>query len=102
MEIDLELIQAMYDYHYAQVATEPNEKADGIFVFGRYDWHVPETAAWLYTSGYGRYVMVSGGLGKDSGYLTTLSELPGVRVPEAAYLAILANSVYGVPTEALV
>src|SRR5690349_20227351 len=94
MEIDLDRIQAMFDYHVA-AASEPNPHADGIVVFGRYDLRVPHLAADLYHAGYGRYVVPSGAIGKDSGALTEWG------VAEANYLAIAMNSFYGLPMEAI-
>jgi hypothetical protein len=70
-------------------------EADAIFVFGRLSPLVAETAARLYRAGRAPRIIITGGLGKDSGKVLTENE-----VAEAILVGALCEY-YGVPREAL-
>ena len=58
---DIESAKILWNYHHL------NQKityADGIIGFGSHDLHVAERAAELYLSGYGKYIIFTGGLGR--------------------------------------
>lgn len=95
MKPDPAKFQAMFDYHSQGDLLADDAQVDGIFVFGRFDSELPRQAASLYRAWTaGGYIMFSGGIGKDSGWLAE------IEVPEAKYMAILANQ-FGIPTTAL-
>lgn len=71
---DLEKIGEIFDYLREVPAPEA---AAGLLVFGRKDLLVSEAAGRLVTAGLAEFVVISGGVGKDSGDL---------REPEATYL----------------
>ncbi|MBX4196755.1 YdcF family protein [Candidatus Pacearchaeota archaeon] len=90
MAIDTNKIKKIYGY--LSVETSPLQKADGAFVFGRADPRVAQKAADVYRQNFVDYVMVTGGIGKDSGFLTQWN------IPEAHYQGIhLVEN--GVPSE---
>ena len=51
----------LWDYHHLN---QPVTKSEGIIAFGSHDLHVAERAAELYLSGYGKYIIFTGGLGR--------------------------------------
>lgn len=58
---DIKSAKILWNYHHL------NQKvtyADGIICFGSHDLHVAERAAELYLSGYGKYIIFTGGLGR--------------------------------------
>ena len=89
MLVESQKIREIFDYLYNP--THPLERSDGAFVFCRDDPLVAERAAELYHSQLVGYVLFTGGLGKDSGYLGDL------KVPEAKWQSLLLNIVHGVP-----
>ena len=89
MEVERQTINAIYGY----VSSDSGElrKADGAFVFGRADPLVAARAAELYKEQLVDYLLICGGLGKDSGALTSLN------LPEAIYQSALLRWKHGVP-----
>ncbi len=83
----------MFDY---LSAPEGEASGDGAFVFGRKDVLVARSMANLVVTRAVEYAVISGGIGKDSGDLA----LPNVMIPEAHYLAILAEQM-GLPLDKL-
>ena len=82
-------IKKMFDYLYNPT---PNlRKANGTIVFGRWDPLLAKRAAEIYKEDKTGYFLFTGGVGKDSGYLSNL------QIPEAKWQAALANVIYGVP-----
>lgn len=67
-------------------------KSEGIIAFGSHDLHVAERAAELYLSGYGKYIIFTGGLGRITKKIW--------RKAEAAKFAEIAIS-RGVPESAV-
>ena len=81
-------------FEYLRSAPSPVH-SDGIFVFGRCDKLVAYEASRLFVRGMGRYLLVTGGVGKDSGWLTPF------QIPEAHFLATILVAEEGIPSEAL-
>ena len=73
-------VYAFFRSHY--VAEDDLSVTDVIFVFGRKDAQFARVASNLYRAGAGN-ILVTGGVGKDSGDLRLLN------IPEAHYLAVL-------------
>lgn len=73
--VEPQKFEAMFDYHSAP--ERANEDADGGIVFGRKDTLVADAAGELLTAQTLPWVVITGGVGKDSGDL---------QVPEAEYL----------------
>jgi len=90
-----ELAKRVYDFfckHY--VSKYDLKPADVLFVFGRNDSDLAYTAQVLYADGIVQQVLVTGGIGKDSG------DLPKLGLSEAHYLAALMYDL-GVPADDL-
>jgi hypothetical protein len=92
-QFDAKRISSMFDY--LSTETPELQRADGAFVFGRADPLVAERVAGLYNGGLIDYVMIVGGIGKDSGWLTDFG------IPEATYQGVLLVQNYGFPPEDL-
>ena len=58
---DIKSAKIIWDYHHLN---QDVVSADGIIAFGSHDLHVAERAAELYLSGYGKYIIFTGGLGR--------------------------------------
>lgn len=58
---DLKCAKLLWDYHHLNQVIV---KSEGILAFGSHDLHVAERAAELYLSGYGKYIIFTGGLGR--------------------------------------
>ena len=81
----------MFDYLSAE--NRPSEP-EGAVVFGRHDSRLVDGMSSLSTDGLAKYFIISGWLGKDSGYLRDL------KLPEADYLAAVATGApYNIPPE---
>ena len=91
MKVEPTKIQGMFDYLYNP--THPLTKADGAFVFCRDDPLVAQRVSELFDQDLVDYVMFTGGIGKDSGYLTILN------LPESKWQAGLLNMIHGIPQE---
>jgi hypothetical protein len=91
--VDNDKIEKMFEYLSA--SSSELEKADGAFVFGRSYPLVASRVADLYSEGLMDYVMITGGIGKDSGSLKKL------RMPEAMYQGALLVWEHGFPPEKL-
>jgi hypothetical protein len=91
MAIDTTKIKNIFDY--LSSSTAPLEKADGAFIFCRDSPLVAQRASELVHQNLVGYVMFTGGIGKDSGYLTKL------QLPEAAWQAALLNLYHKVPAD---
>ena len=91
--IDRTKIKKMFDYLYNP--TFPIMKTDGAIVFGRADPLVARKAAEIYDLNKTGYLLFTGGIGKDSGFLTEF------QIPEAEYLSSLAHFEYGVPRDSI-
>lgn len=46
---------------------DPVQKADLIMGFGHFDWNIPKHCCDLYTKGYGKIILFTGGIGAGSG-----------------------------------
>ena len=57
--LDIENIQILWDYHHLNQKITP---ADGIIGIGCHDLHVAERVSELFLSGYGKYIIFTGGL----------------------------------------
>lgn len=88
MGIDTNKIQRIFNYLYNP--TKPLTKADGAFVFCRDDPLVAQRVAELFNEDLIDYVVFTGGIGKDSGYLTNL------KLSEAKWQAALLHILYGI------
>ena len=84
VQTDPDKILAIYNYLSTQ---DQVESADGVFVFGRADYLLAEQASDLIYKNFAEYVLFTGGLGKDSKYLTELN------ISEADFLAAHAKTV---------
>lgn len=91
MTIEKQKIALMFDYMSA--GDSSLQRADGAFVFCRADPLVAERASELYADGLVGYMLFTGGVGKDSGYLAHLG------IPEAAFQGALAHLVHRVPED---
>jgi len=80
-------------FKYLYNPTKSLKKADGAFVFGRIDPLVAKKASDIYNQGLVNYVMFTGGIGKDAGFLKKLN------IPEAKFQAALSNIFYNVPED---
>lgn len=65
------LAKKLWNYHQLN---QPLERCDCIFVLGSYDLRVAERGAELYLKGYAPLLIYSGGLGKQTKFMWTLSE----------------------------
>ena len=74
-------IYQFFSSHYVNGEVDAVEVADVAFVFGRYDATFAKVATALYHDDAVKKVLVTGGIGKDSGDLTNL------KIPEAHFLA---------------
>jgi len=92
MKIESNKIQQIYSYLRNETAFS---KSDGIFAFCRKDPLVAERAAEIYDNCFADYIMFTGGIGKDSGYLTEL------QVPEAKWQAMLTHEFHNIPTTSI-
>ena len=90
-KIETEKIKEIYDY--LSDSTNPLIKANGAFVFCRDDPLVAKKTATLFQNNLIDYAMFTGGIGKDSGYLTDL------QLPEAKWQAALLNLIYQIPSK---
>ena len=90
VQTDPDKILAIYNYLSTQ---DQVESANGVFVFGRADYLLAEQASDLIYKNFAKYVLFTGGLGKDSKYLTELN------ISEADFLAAHANIVCKLPTQ---
>jgi hypothetical protein len=80
---EISKIKSIYDYVSAE--TQNLKFSNGAFVFGRADSLVAKRAADLYRSDLVDYILITGGIGKDSGPLPNLNP----PLPEATYLGAL-------------
>ncbi len=71
------LAASIYD-HFCSQYTKAPVAADVAFVFGRNDLSLASAASWLWRGGFVKNILVTGGVGKDSGNLL---------IPEADFLA---------------
>jgi len=90
MNVDIEKIQKIFDYLFTE--TSELKPADCAFVFCRDNPILAKRAAKLYLDGLVKYIMFTGGMGKDSGYLAALG------CPEAVFQAAAAHLIHGIPT----
>lgn len=81
--------KTLWEYHHLHQKIMP---AEGIIAFGSHDLHVAERAAELYLSGYGRYLIFTGGLGRITRSIWNK--------PEADQFAEVAMAA-GVPEQAI-
>lgn len=65
------LAKKLWDYHQLNHSLK---KSDCIFVLGSYDLRVAERGAELFLQGYAPLLIYSGGLGKQTKYMWTISE----------------------------
>ncbi len=86
---DIRSAKLLWDYHHLNQDTAESE---GIIAFGSHDLHVAERAAKLYLSGYGKYIIFTGGLGRITQRIWNK--------PEAAKFAEVAI-LQGVPESAI-
>ncbi len=96
-ELKRVLARKAFDYfcdHYQVPAM--CRPADLAFVFGRADGTLAAAAGHLIQDGLVPAVLVTGGVGKDSG------ALPALNLTEAAYLAALLTVEYAVPLENII
>ncbi len=70
--------------------------ADVAFVFGRFDHNLAKKASELYHKKLIKNILITGGTGKDSGYLAE------IKIPEAAWQAALLNIIYKIPKEDII
>lgn len=89
MMLETKKIKEIYDYLSAE--SVPLTYAQGAFIFCRWDPLVAEKASEIYHKGLVNYLMFTGGIGKDSGFLKKLE------LPEAKFQAALANIIKRVP-----
>ena len=82
-------------YEYVSAATPELLPADGALVFGRADSLVAERAVELLKNENVKYLVMLGGIGKDSKYLTRLG------IPESHFLTSLAIEQYGADPDKL-
>ncbi|MCF7871719.1 YdcF family protein [Candidatus Woesearchaeota archaeon] len=69
-KINHEKIKEIYDYMISEtVPLEKAEPTDLAFVFGRFDPKIAEKTAEAYKSGKIKRILITGGIGKDSGIL---------------------------------
>lgn len=92
MEIEKDKIKKIYDY-LSESTTIEGSGLDGIIVFGRSDPLIAKSAGTLNKIIHSDYFLFTGGIGKDSGYLTTL------KLPESKWLAALSHIIYEIPQE---
>ena len=90
-KIEPNKIKQMFEYLYN--STDNLEKVNGTIVFGRVDPLLAKKAAKIHNKGKTEYLLFTGGVGKDSGYLTDL------KISEANWQAALANVIYRIPQE---
>jgi len=91
--VELKKIRDMYDYLSSE--TPVLSQADGAFVFGRADPLVAKRAAEVCKQGLVNYIMVTGGIGKDSGVLKKWN------MPESYYLGALLIGAHSIPESRL-
>lgn len=93
VSIETKKIEDIYDYVSAGNNYNSLIQADGAFVFCRDDPLVAEKVAELFLGNFVDYIMFTGGIGKDSGYLAELE------IPEAKWQAALLQSIHKVSSE---
>jgi hypothetical protein len=93
MQNDPQKFRKIFDYLYTSSAQL--KPADGLFVFCRDNPLMAAKAAELYKRGLGKYIVFTGGLGSDSGFLARL------KCPEAVFQSALARLLHGIPAETI-